>query len=103
MGIPDNPHKKIQDGLETGLTQNEYRLLAQCKAIIPDSFKREADDWRILAFIKVVIDDINYIPPLTGYTIENFPPFMDTIVVLGVNAWIMYFTIQILKLRSSLL
>lgn len=78
----------------TGYTERQYELLTKCKAVIPKSFLREADDPKILAYIQLVVDDVNYVPPLTDYLVENIPPFFDTIIVLGANAYTLLFQMQ---------
>lgn len=73
----------------TGFTQREADLIHQCKLVMSKSFQKEFanDDEKILAFINLVVADINYVPPLTDYTLETISPFFDTIINLGVQMY----------------
>lgn len=76
----------------TGFTQRELEILDKIKIVMPKPFiDVEQDkvllDKKLLAYAQLVIDDINYYPPMTGFTIFNFPRFLDTILVLGVQTY----------------
>jgi len=77
---------------KTGLTKREYEILGKVKTILPKPFLNEEDtteilDKKILAYAQMVIDDINYEHPQTGFRLTNFPPGLDTILILGINAY----------------
>lgn len=78
----------------TGFTQREIDLITKCKIVMPPPVSKEFADKDIVirAFIQEVVADINYVPPLTAYSVENIGTFFDTIIVLGVqfytNLWL---------------
>lgn len=78
---------------KTGFTEREIELLNKCKKVLPPPFLAEwqDDDLKILSFIQLVVDDINYEPPLSGYLVNTLPVFLDTIVVLGAQMYAMLF------------
>jgi len=84
--MPDTPSDKV------GRTQREYEILKKMKLILPKPFLEHEDSEEILndkllAYADLVIDDINYVHPQTGYSISNFPNGLDTILFLGMNAY----------------
>lgn len=88
--MPEAPHE------QTGYTAREYEILEKVKLILPAPFlEHESDeitlDKKILAYAELVINDINYVPPATAYTLQNFPAALDTILILGINAFTMLF------------
>jgi hypothetical protein len=92
---------------ETGLTAIEIRILQKVKNVLPLPFlNREAfgdiDDVamnrRILGYIDLVIDNMNWVQPVTGYTIKYFPQDLDGTLVLGVNA----FTAMFMQLKWTM-
>ena len=76
----------------TGFTEREIELINKVRAVMPPPFLKEyTDDYKILAFIQLVVDDINYQPPLTDYLVATIPPFFDTVIVLGTMAYTQLF------------
>jgi len=77
-------------------TPREIQLVRDCKQVMSKPFyiEYQNDDERILAFIKLVVGDINYVPPLTDYNINTIPPFFDTAIILGTQMYSMLFLAQ---------
>ena len=77
---------------KTGLTKREYEILDKVKTVLPKPFLNEEDtteilDKKILAYAQMVIDDINWEHPQTGYRLTTFPSSLDTILILGINVF----------------
>lgn len=81
---------------ETGLTETEIRILQAVKNVLPKPFLNKeafgdidevAMNRRILSYVDLVINDMNWTQPVTGWTVKNFPAGMDQTLVLGVNAF----------------
>lgn len=79
-----------------GFTPREIQLVRDCKQIMSKPFYMEYlnDDERVLAFIKLVVGDINYVPPLTDYDVNSIPLFFDTAIILGTQMYSMLFLAQ---------
>ena len=101
------PIPSSQPTPETGLTAIEIRLLQKIKNVLPkpflskDAFEDANDiemNRRILAYIDLVINDINWEMPVTGFTIRNFPEGLDGTLVLGVNV----FTSMFMQMKWTL-
>ena len=92
---------------ETGLTATEIRILQKVRNVLPKPFlNKEAfgdiDDIsmnrRILSYVDLVINDMNWVHPVTGYSVRSFPEGLDGTLVLGVNA----FTALFMQLKWTL-
>lgn len=90
------PISMPQPAPETGLTQIEVRILQKIKGVLPLPFlNKEAfgDDndietnRRILSYADLVIDNMNWVQPVTGYSVKYFPKELDGTLILGVNAF----------------
>lgn len=68
-------------------TEKQERLIRESKILLPPSFIINCGDERISAFIDMVIGDINWWPPFTGYNIDNLPPSYEPIVKYGVSVF----------------
>ena len=73
------------------ITERDQKLLDQCKLVIPESFIAGEPDEKILAFCDMVINDINWFPPLTIYDRSNYPDQWFNSIVLGVAYFAMLF------------
>jgi hypothetical protein len=79
---------------DTGFTKKEMKFIHIAREVMPPPVLKEflTKDITLLRFIEEVIQDINYVPPLSNYDINNIPEFFDTIVILGVqfysNLWL---------------
>jgi hypothetical protein len=73
---------------DTSLTKRNYEILDKIYTVMPKPFydveaNKDIRDKKMLAYAQLVIDDFNYYPPLTCYTLLDWPPALDTILVLG--------------------
>jgi len=78
----------------TNFTPREIELVKRSKLVMSKPFYKEFenDDERILEFIRLVVGNINYFPPLTDYTVNSIPPFFDELIILGTQ---MYSTLML--------
>ena len=73
------------------MTEKELYFVAQAKRVMPESFMVHTVDDRILAFVEMVISDLNIFPPLTGYSVETLPTRYAPVVMFGVQFFAMLF------------
>ena len=64
-------------------TTREQALLNNCKLVIPGVFIAESSDDKILAFVDLVVNDINWWLPYTAYDRNSFPDQWFQTVILG--------------------
>lgn len=78
----------------TSFTAREIELVKRSKLVMSKPFYKEFenDDERLLEFIKLVVGNINYFPPLTDYSVNSIPPFFDELIILGTQ---MYSTLML--------
>jgi hypothetical protein len=77
-------------------TARETVLLEKCKLVVPPEFITTSSDEKILVYIDLVINDINWCPPMTNYNRNSIPDNM--IVIMGTA----YFS-QLFKQMSATL
>lgn len=71
--------------------ERKERLVKECKILMPPSFIINCGDDRIAAFIDMVIGDVNWWPPYTGYDITSLPASYEVIVKYGTQVFTMLF------------
>lgn len=70
------------------MTQNELALVAIAKQLMPAKFLSKInDDNIILAYLQLVLSDINAIPPYVGYTLDNMPASWQSIIAFGAQTY----------------
>jgi hypothetical protein len=62
------------------MTAKELTAVALAKAYMPSQFVAKVSDDVVLAFINLVLAEINVIPPYTEYSIENCPTMWNPII-----------------------
>jgi hypothetical protein len=67
--------------------ERKENLIKDCKILLPPAFLVNCGDERVSAFIDMVIGDLNWWPPYTGYNLDNLPPQYDVIVKYGVSVF----------------
>jgi len=77
---------------DTGLKKRYYEILDKIYTVLPKPFydvetDKDVRDKKMLAYAQLVIDDFNYYPPLSGYTLDTWPAALDTILILGVQMY----------------
>ena len=58
-------------------------LILKSKSLMPTKFITQVDDTRIEAFLNLVLADVNFTSPMTGYTLESMPSGWDWLIVFG--------------------
>ncbi len=76
------------------------RLVKETKLIMPPNFIINVGDERIRAFMDMVIGDMNWWPPYTGYNIDNLPPSYEPILKYGTQMFAMMFMQQMYTLQD---
>lgn len=64
-------------------------LINSVKNILPERFltKYEAQDMKLGAYVDLCLADINYVTPLTSYTVETMPSYWDQLIIFGANVY----------------
>lgn len=65
-------------------TERELLVIAKTRALIPENWSVNTSDQKILAYAEVVLSEINYFPPLTGYTIASAPDQLLPVLYFGI-------------------
>lgn len=81
LGLPEPPP----------LTNREIALLAAVKNVMPAAFIADAGDNKILGFIDLVVNDMNWFLPMTNFDRNTFPNNWFQTVVLGTNLFAQVF------------
>lgn len=58
-------------------------LVKRVKAVMPEIFLAHTSDEKIKGFLQLVLDDLNYFPPMTNYSLENLPKLYESVLVFG--------------------
>lgn len=68
-------------------TSAEQQIIQQTRLLLPEVFSRNAPDFKILAFAGVVLSDINFMPPLTGFTFNEVvtQPDLANLLYFGIT------------------
>lgn len=64
-------------------TEREQILLDKVKLMIPADFVAGESDEKILGFVDMVINDMNWWLPMTNYNVGNYPTGWTMTIVLG--------------------
>ena len=64
-------------------TVREQSLIDRCKLIIPSDFIATTSDDKILAFVDLVVNDMNWWTPITNYSRNSMPDGWFNTVILG--------------------
>jgi len=75
-------------------------LIRDTKIIMPPNFIINVGDARIGAFVDMVVQDINWWPPYTGYTVNSIPVSYDSIIKYGVQTFSLLFMQQMYTLQD---
>lgn len=83
------------------MNANQQRILEKVRVILPDSWTNfgmlqndDAGDARILAYIDLVLTDLNIWPPETSFNTTNYPANWEGIIVLGCDVFAKLFEQQ---------
>ncbi|MGH7975007.1 MAG: hypothetical protein ACREBR_05750 [bacterium] len=71
----------------TSFTSAEQMVISKSRKLMPEIFSRNTRDEKILAYVSLVLADINNFPPLTNFTINDLAsnPNLAEIVYFGVT------------------
>lgn len=72
-------------------TEREQNLLERIKLVVPANFLIGSSDDKILAFVDLVVNDINWILPYTNWDRNTFPNNWFQSVILGTAYFSMLF------------
>jgi hypothetical protein len=72
-------------------TTREENLLTAVKRVMPAAFIVDAGDDKLLGFIDLVVNDINWWLPHTNYNVRTFPDGWFQTIVLGTNVFAQMF------------
>ena len=70
-----------------GPPSNIQALIDTAKKFMPSKFIAQVDDTKIEAFLALVLDDINAVSPMTGFTLDQMPQGWGNIVCFGANLY----------------
>jgi hypothetical protein len=78
------------------LTLRQQMIVTKSRELMPEAFSANVQDEKILAFVEVVLADINVWSPLTGYSTEDAPDVLLPILYFGVIVFseLLYFQAQ---------
>lgn len=79
-------------------TAKQQEIVTKSRQLMPDNFSLNTTDEKILAYAEVVLSDLNFFPPLTGYTTETIPDNLMPILFFGISL----FTELFLQMRATL-
>lgn len=79
-------------------TAKQVEIIAKSRQLMPDNFSLNTSDEKILAYSEVVLSDLNFFPPLTGYTTANIPDNLLPVLYFGISL----FTELFLQMRATL-
>lgn len=79
-------------------TAKQQEIITKSRQLMPDNFSLNTTDEKILAYAEVVLSDLNFFPPLTGYTTETVPDNLLPILYFGISL----FTELFLQMRATL-
>jgi hypothetical protein len=65
----------------------QQALIDLAKLYMPAKFVTQVSDQKILAFLNLVLADINAVSPMTGYTLDNMPTTWAPIVCFGAEVY----------------
>lgn len=73
----------------SNFSPREIELLRRAKRVMSKPFQKEFlnQDEVVLEYLKLVVGNINYFPPLTDYTLESIPKFFDEAIILGAQMY----------------
>lgn len=68
-------------------TSAEQQVISASRQLMPEIFSRNTPDFKILAYARLILAEINSFPPLTGFTIEDVPgnPILSEILYFGIS------------------
>lgn len=81
------------------MTRDE-KILYELKMILPQNFIAGASDEKILLFVDMVINDINWVLPHSNFTRETFPEEALRIIYLGCAYMAMLFKLMEVTLED---
>lgn len=79
-------------------TAKQQDIITRARTLMPENFSANTPDEKILAYAEVILSDINFFPPLTGFTTESIPDSLIPILLFGVSV----FTLLFLQCRAVL-
>lgn len=79
-------------------TAKQQEIITRSRELMPDNFSLNTTDEKILAYAEVVLSDLNFFPPLTGYTTDNIPENLMPVLFFGISL----FTELFLQMRATL-
>lgn len=79
-------------------TVGQQEIITRARKLMPDNFSSNTDDEKILAYVEVILSDINLFPPLGGLTTETIPQVLKGTLDFGV----MVFSALFLQMRATL-
>jgi hypothetical protein len=80
------------------LTDQQQEIICKARQLMPENFSANTTDEKILAYAEVVLSEINFFPPLTGYTTENVPDRLKPVLYFGIQVFTMFF----MQMRATL-
>lgn len=79
-------------------TARQQQIITKARTLMPENFSANTTDEKILAYAEVILSDINFFPPLTGYNTETVPDNVLPILYFGISL----FTELFLQCRATL-
>jgi len=64
-------------------TDKEQFVIDRAKVLLPEAFIAEASDDKIFLYAELVVNDMNWFPPTTRYTVNSMPSGWIGIVLMG--------------------
>jgi len=65
-------------------TERQLFVIQKSRELMPENFSVNTPDIKILAYAEVILADINFFPPLTGFTVESVPEPVLPILFFGI-------------------
>lgn len=72
---------------------NIQELIDNAERFMPARFIAQVDDDKVVAYLDIVLSDINAVSPVTGYTLDNMPTSWINIVCFGASLYATLFLI----------
>ena len=79
-------------------TERQQFVIQKSRELMPENFSVNTPDIKILAYAEVILADINFFPPLTGFDVESIPENVLPILFFGITL----FSEMFFQMRATL-